>query len=133
VRVNRVHFSSASDEWATPKDTYDALDAEFGFKDDACPLGGDANGLMREWASPCFCNPPYSEIGPWMEKAYLEASAGKTVVCLIPSRTDTRWWHQFVMKATEIRFIKGRLRFGDAVNVAPFPSCVVVFGQEPPK
>lgn len=129
--MNRVLFSSASDEWATPEDTYQALYKEFGFADDACPLGGNTNGLMREWKSPCFVNPPYSDIYPWMEKAVLESRAGKTVVLLVPSRTDTRWWHKHVLaEAHEIRFIKGRLKFGGAKTGAPFPSCVVVFGGD---
>lgn len=125
--MNRVVFSSATDDWSTPKETFDALNAEFGFVDDPCPLAGSANGLMREWKSPCFVNPPYSEIGPWMEKAKLESDAGKTVVLLVPSRTDTRWWHEYAMKAAEIRFIRGRLKFGTATTGAPFPSCVVIF------
>lgn len=128
MSMSRVVFSSVSDEWATPAETYAALDAEFGFADDACPLAGEANGLMREWKSPCFVNPPYSDILPWMEKAKLEADAGKTVVLLVPSRTCTRWWHEYAMKATEIRFIRGRLKFGGAKTGAPFPSAVVVFG-----
>lgn len=125
--MNRVLFSKASDEWATPAETYDALNAEFAFADDACPLGGERNGLMREWSSPCFVNPPYSNIRAWMDKAMLEWRAGKTVVLLVPSRTDTGWWHDCAMKATEIRFIRGRLRFGGAKTGAPFPSCVVIF------
>jgi phage N-6-adenine-methyltransferase len=125
--LNRVMFSSASDEWSTPEETYYALDEEFGFVDDACPLGGTCHGLMRDWQSPCFVNPPYSQIGPWMEKAKLESDAGKTVVLLVPARTDTRWFHDYAMKASEIRFIKGRLKFGGAKFNAPFPSCVVIF------
>ena len=125
--MNRILFSSVSDEWATPAETYNALNAEFMFADDACPLAGEANGLRREWQSPCFCNPPYSAIRPWMEKAVLEWQAGKTVVLLVPSRTCTAWWHNFAMKATEIRFIRGRLKFGGAKTGAPFPSCVVIF------
>lgn len=125
--LNRVIFSSASNEWHTPADTYRDLDNEFHFSDDPCPLGGNVNGLMREWQSPCFVNPPYSEIGRWMEKAMLEWNAGKTIVLLVPSRTDTRWWHKFAMKASEIRFIRGRLKFGGATTGAPFPSCVVIF------
>ena len=125
--MNRVVFSSASDEWATPADTYAALNAEFGFRDDPCPLGGSENGLMREWKSPCYVNPPYSDILPWMDKAAAEASQGKTVVLLVPSRTDTRWWHEYAMRAAEIRFIRGRLKFGGAKTPAPFPSCVVIF------
>jgi len=124
---SRVVFSSATDEWGTPADVYAALHAEFGFVDDPCPLGGDGNGLMREWKSPCFVNPPYSEIRDWVAKAHLEWQHGKTVVMLIPSRTDTRWWHRYVMQASEIRFLRVRLRFGGAKNSAPFPSVVVVF------
>lgn len=126
-RMNRIVFSSASDEWATPQETFRALNDEFHFVDDPCPFGGGINGLMREWRSPCFVNPPYSEIGPWMEKAMLESTAGKCVVLLVPSRTDTRWWHSYAMKAKEIRFIKGRLRFNGAKNGAPFPSAIVIF------
>lgn len=129
--MNRVLFSSASDEWTTPEETYRALDAEFGFKDDPCPLGGNVSGLLREWGSPCFVNPPYSDIGPWMERALLEAQAGKTVVLLVPSRTCTRWWHDYALKATEIRFIRGRLKFGGAKTGAPFPSAVVIFQPNP--
>lgn len=125
--MNRVLFKSASNEWSTPKDVYEALNQEFGFKDDPCPMGGVWDGLYRAWVSPAFCNPPYSRIAHWVKKAYEEWSRGITSVLLIPSRTDTRWWHDYVMKASEIRFIKGRLRFGEAVNAAPFPSCVVVF------
>jgi len=121
-------FSHKSNEWSTPQETYTALDAEFHFADDACPLAGEANGLMREWRSPCYCNPPYSEIGRWMEKAWLESQAGKTVVLLVPSRTDTRWFHKFCLRG-EIRFIKGRLKFGGHKNAAPFPSMVVVFNS----
>lgn len=117
-----------TDEWRTPKSVYDALDTEFHFKFDPCPQDPDAiwDGINRPWDFPAFCNPPYSDIGTWVKKAYEEGRIG-TVVMLIPSRTDTRWWHAYVMKAKEIRFIKGRLKFGDAKNSAPFPSCVVVF------
>ena len=78
-----------------------------------------------------FCNPPYSEISVWVQKAVNEAKKGKTVVLLIPSRTDTKWWHEYIMKAQEIRFIKGRLKFGGSKNSAPFPSAVVVFNPSP--
>lgn len=125
-----VHFMSQSVDWATPRAVYDELDREFHFNDDPCPLYGvnESDGLGRAWGSSTFVNPPYGrEIGRWTEKARYEASLGKTVVLLIPSRTDTIWWHRDVMTADEIRFIKGRLKFGDAVNSAPFPSAVVVF------
>lgn len=82
---------------------------------------------MREWDSPCFVNPPYSDISAWMEKCFIESQAGKTVVALVPSRTDTRWWHRFAMRASEIRFVKGRLKFGDAKHGAPFPSAIIIW------
>lgn len=125
----KVHFSSATDHWSTPKETYDALDKEFRFNDDPCPIGG-GGGLDREWGSRTFVNPPYSEIAKWVQYAYLQAMhplSRKLVVMLIPSRTDTRWWHEYVMRAKEIRFIKGRLKFGGSKNSAPFPSAVVIF------
>jgi hypothetical protein len=128
-----VHFMSMSVDWATPKAVYDALDAEFHFTDDPCPLyGADGeNGLEREWGGATFVNLPYGRaIGAWTAKALAESERGKTVVMLIPSRTDTIWWHRDIMKASEIRFLKGRLKFGDATNSAPFPSAVVVFRGE---
>lgn len=124
--INRALFSSASDEWTTPSDVYDALNEEFHFTDDPCPLGG-VGGLDREWGSSTFVNPPYSQIREWCRKAYEEWQKGKTIVMLIPSRTDTKYWHDYIMKATEIRFIKGRLKFGGSKNSAPFPSAIIVF------
>ncbi len=126
-----------TDVWATPQWLYDALNKEFGFTLDPCSDGTNAkcpkfytpreNGLLRDWGTETvFMNPPYSEVDEWMRKAYGAALEGATVVCLIPARTDTQWWHAYVMKA-EIRFIKGRLKFGDAENSAPFPSAIVVF------
>lgn len=121
-----IHFSSVTDDWSTPKDVYASLNAEFNFDFDPCPLGG-ASGLDIEWGKSNFVNPPYSQLRAWCKKAYEEWQKGKTVVMLIPSRTDTKAWHEYVMKAAEIRFIKGRLKFGDAKNSAPFPSAVIVF------
>lgn len=126
-----------TDVWATPQWLYDALNKEFGFTLDPCSDGTNAkcpkfytpreNGLLRDWGTETvFMNPPYSEVDEWMRKAYGAALEGATVVCLIPARTDTQWWHAYVMKA-EIRFIRGRLKFGDAENSAPFPSAIVVF------
>lgn len=123
---NKVMFSSANDNWSTPVDVYDALNKEFSFNDDPCPIGG-GGGLDREWGSSTYVNPPYSQIKDWCKKAYEEHLKGKTVVMLIPSRTDTRYWHDYIMKAKEIRFIKGRLKFGGSKNSAPFPSAVVIF------
>lgn len=121
-----VHFSSLSDDWKTPLSIYEKLNEEFQFNDDPCPIGG-VEGLDREWGTSVFVNPPYSALGMWCKKAHQEHLKGKVVVMLIPSRTDTRAWHDYVMKAKEIRFIKGRLKFGDAKFNAPFPSAVVVF------
>jgi len=124
---NRGLFKSASVHWETPIDLYKELDREFNFNDDPCPLHGEG-GLDREWGIRTFVNPPYGKvIGKWLEKAYNESIKGKLIVCLIPSRTDSRWWHEYVMKAKEIRFLRGRLKFGDSKNSAPFPSAIVVF------
>jgi len=123
----KVMFSKATDHWSTPKDVYEALDKEFNFDFDPCPLNGGIDGLSITWGKRNFVKPPYSDIARWVNKAAVEAYYGNLVVMLIPSRTDTRWWHQWVMAAHEIRFIKGRLKFGDAKNSAPFPSCIVIF------
>lgn len=127
-----VHFSSASEEWATPSDVYAALDAEFGFDFDPCPLGGDRDGtstLFCEWIGKrVFCNPPY---GPGIRQFLDRAREADVAVFLIPARTDTRWFHELVLpNAKEIRFIKGRLKFGGAKYNAPFPSMIVVFQKE---
>jgi len=125
---NKVMYSSMSPHWSTPKVLYDALDVEFHFNDDLCPLHGEEDGLARQWGTSTFVNPPYGRvIGTWIRKASEQARLGKLVVCLIPSRTDTRWWHDYVMFAREIRFLKGRLKFGGSKNSAPFPSAVVIF------
>lgn len=132
-----VLFSSANDVWGTPQYLFYALHKEFGFMLDPCSNGQNQkcarhfteldNGLMQDWGSErVFMNPPYSRVRDWMRKAYSAANDGATVVCLVPSRTDTDWWHSYAMKG-EIRFIKGRLKFGDAVNSAPFPSAIIVF------
>lgn len=131
-------FSSATDMWATPQDFFDKLNAKFRFETDVCATNENAkcdrwytpemDGLSRNWNGVCWMNPPYGRgIGAWIEKAYMSARAnGATVVCLVPARVDTRWWHDYCMKG-EITYIKGRLKFGDARDSAPFPSAVVVF------
>lgn len=127
--LNKGLFTSMTPHWATPQALYDELDAEFHFTDDPCPLNGDG-GLSpdREWGECVYMNPPYGRgITQWICRAYEEGLKGKTVVCLIPSRTDTQWWHRYVMKADEIRFIEGRLHFNDSPQGAPFPSAIVVF------
>ena len=139
--MNSVLFSSASDVWATPQDLFDELNKEFGFNLDPCALPNNAkcekyytpeiNGLSQCWGGyVVFCNPPYGrQIYDWVKKCYEESrKPGTTVVMLIPARTDTRYFHEFIYhKAKEIRFIKGRLKFGNAKNAAPFPSMIVIF------
>jgi len=126
----KIMFSSACDNWKTPTNVYYKLNEEFNFDFDPCPLSEspDFNGLEIEWGKSNFVNPPYSKIAVWCKKAYEESLKGNTVVMLIPSRTDTRYWHDYIMKAKEIRFIKGRLKFGDSKNSAPFPSAIIIFG-----
>jgi len=125
----KVHFSSLSDEWNTPKSLFDKLDAEFHFDSDPCPSKVPLKkGLKNGWGKRCFVNPPYSDIKEWVRLCWEHSRyEGALVVMLVPSRTDTQYWHQYIMKATEIRFIKGRLKFSGFKNSAPFPSAVVVF------
>lgn len=128
MRNQKVHYSSIKETWKTPKVFYEKLDEEFNFDFDPCPSDPQFDGLSIEWGNSNFVNPPYGNvIGKWLEKAVDEQGKGKTSVFLIPSRTDTRWWHNYVMNADEIRFIKGRLRFEGATDNAPFPSVVVIF------
>ena len=121
---------------ATPQEFFDKLNAEFGFTLDVCATNENAkcesyytkqdDGLAQPWRGNVWMNPPYGrEIGRWMEKANEAAKEGATVVCLVPARTDTKWWHECAIQH-EVRFIRGRLKFGDAKNSAPFPSAVIV-------
>lgn len=132
--MSKPHFSSLRLDWKTPKAVYQVLDSEFQFDHDPCPVGGresGVDGLSTSWGGSNYVNPPYgNQIPKWIAKGYEEWQKGKTVVFLIPSRTDTRWWHDYCMKATEIRFIKGRLKFDDQPNPAPFPSAIIVFRGE---
>jgi hypothetical protein len=123
-----VVFSSQKMDWKTPQAVYQILDSEFNFDFDPCPPNPQFDGLAIEWGCSNFCNPPYgTQIKHWIKKGFLEASKGKAVVFLIPSRTDTEWWHEYIMRADEIRFIRGRLKFQGAINSAPFPSCIVIY------
>lgn len=133
-----VMFSSKTDLWSTPQDFFDELDSEFHFTLDACALPENAkcdqyftpeqDGLKHDWVGTVWCNPPYGrEIGTWVEKAYQAALGGAKVVMLLPARTDTKWFHKYIYGKAEIRFIKGRLKFGGSKNSAPFPSMVVIF------
>ena len=142
-----VHFSSKTDEWATPQKLFDELNEEFGFDVDVCANQenhkcetwyghtclGFTDGLEMDWyqerynSNVFWMNPPYGrKIIKWIEKAYIESKKGATVVCLVPAKTDTKWWHEYVMKG-EIRFIRGRLRFSGSKENAPFPSAIVIF------
>ena len=143
--LNEHLFSSKSFDWETPQDFYDKLDREFHFTLDVCATKENAkcreyftpeqDGLKQEWYGTCWMNPPYGKgIDRWMKKAVEAYKRGVEVVCLIPARTDTKWWHEWVMPyASEIRFIRGRLYFGGQEKPTPFPSVVVVYkgGQVP--
>jgi site-specific DNA-methyltransferase (adenine-specific) len=159
-------FSKASDEWSTPQWLFDQLDQEFNFDCDAAGQRENSkcihhfqDALIHPWyrepeagvsLKSFWLNPPYSKIGAFMKKAYEESLKGAVVVCLIPSRTDTRYWHDYVMKAQELRFVKRRLSFYGRIKVpgqpkdtpkdqikymmgkspAPFPSVIVIFDIE---
>ena len=133
-------FSSVTDQWATPQDFFDKLDAEFHFTLDPCADGTNHkcekyftkvdDGLQQSWSGhTVFCNPPYGKvIKDWVKKSHDESrDKNTTVVMLIPARTDTAYFHDYIYGKAEIRFIRGRLKFGDSKNSAPFPSMVVVF------
>lgn len=131
---------SASEEWETPWEFFDKLNQEFHFDLDVCAsdrnakcylfISKERNTLETDWHGTCWMNPPYGkQIKYWMKKAYEESLKGNTVVCLIPSRTDAGWWHDYAMKG-EIRFIRGRLKFGGSPYNAPFPNAIVIFRGE---
>ena len=135
----QVMFSRNTDEWATPQDLFDELNKEFCFDLDPCSTDDnhkcemhytkEQNGLNADWGGHrVFCNPPYSDIAQWVAKCYEEGRKENTLVCmLIPSRTDTRYFHDYILNRAEIRFVKGRLKFGESTNSAPFPSMLVIF------
>ena len=137
--VSKVLFSHKSDEWATPKALFDELNNEFDFTLDPCATDENHlcdkyytmqdDGLKHEWKGErVFCNPPYSEISKWCEKAFYESKSEETlIVMLIPSRTDTKYFHDYIYNRTEIRFVKGRLKFGGGNSSAPFPSMIVIW------
>lgn len=151
---NALMFSKASDEWSTPQEFFDRLNEEFEFVFDAAatkenrkvgdyfgldhPYPEQRDALAIDWlkfGATFWLNPPYSKCREFIAKAAQEAQRGATVVCLVPSRTDTRWWHEHVWSAefhqprryVEVRFVKGRLKFGGGKDCAPFPSVVIVF------
>lgn len=136
-----VHYSSLTGEWETPQELFDVLDREFAFTLDVCATPKNAkcdqfftqedDGLSKTWTGVCWMNPPYGrKIERWVQKAFASAVEGATVVALVPARVDTGWWWDYCRYA-EVRFMRGRLSFGDSETSAPFPSAVVVFGREP--
>ena len=136
--ISESLYSSQTDMWETPQDLFDDLDREFHFDLDVCAIPENAkckkfytpeqDGLRQPWDGTCWCNPPYGrEIGKWVRRALFESFGGATVVMLLPARTDTKWFHDYIYKRAEIRFLKGRLKFGNSKNSAPFPSMVVIF------
>ena len=133
-------MTSLTDEWATPKELFKQLNAEFSFTLDPCCTVENAkcdkyytkedDGLSKSWSNEVvFMNPPYGrEIGKWVKKGFEEwDKENTTVVMLLPARTDTRWFHDYIYNKAEVRFIKGRLKFNDCPNPAPFPSMIVVY------
>jgi phage N-6-adenine-methyltransferase len=132
-------YSSKKDTWTTPQDLFDELSKEFSFTLDPCAdLGNhkcsryftaEDNGLLQDWGhETVFMNPPYGrDIVFWIAKAYEASRKGATIVCLLPARTNTRWFHAYVYGKAEIRFIKGKVKFGDSKAGAPFPSMIAIF------
>lgn len=141
-KLMELASSSKYKEWATPVELYEALNREFSFTIDVCASPWNAkhscywtkedDALKQDWTDHrCFMNPPYGrELNRWIQKAFLEAHKGALVVALIPARTDTTYWHDFIEGKQEVRFIKGRVKFltqkGEKGN-APFPSAIVIF------
>lgn len=144
---NEALYSSKSEEWETPQDLFDRLNKVYRFKLDACATKTNAkcrsffsktsNGLLQDWTpyKRVWLNPPYGRpIGTWMRKAYEESQNGCLVACLVPARTDTKWWHEQVLDKGSVTFVRGRLKFkrtdskaGDPVYPAPFPSAIVIY------
>ena len=136
--ISEALYSSQTDMWETPQDLFDDLDREFHFDLDVCAIPENAkckkfytpehDGLSQPWDGTCWCNPPYGrDIGQWVRRALFASVGGATVVMLLPARTDTKWFHDYIYKRAEIRFVKGRVKFGNSKNSAPFPSMIVVF------
>ena len=142
--INDGMFTSNKNYWETPQEFFGKLNREFNFELDVVSTSDNAkceryfteleNGLEQSWRGNVFCNPPYGrEIGDWVKKAYDESlvNTNGVIVLLIPARTDTRYWHDYIFnKASEIRFLKGRMKCelnGVSKQSAPFPSAVVIY------
>ena len=136
--LSQALFSSNRTDWATPDDLFRLISLEFPFELDVCATPENAkctryftaqqDALTQDWENAvCWMNPPYGrEISRWMEKAFHESRRGATVVCLVPARTDTAWWHKYAVRG-EVRFLRGRIRFVGANHPAPFPNALVIF------
>ena len=138
--MQNVHFMSKTDEWETPAWMFEQLNNEFLFNLDPCATAEnhkcdkyytkEDDGLLQDWGGySVFCNPPYGrKIKDWVKKAYYESKKDNTtVVMLVPARTDTKWFHEYIYHRSEVRFVRGRLKFGSAKNSAPFPRMIFIF------
>lgn len=132
-------FASKNQEYETPEKLFNVLNNEFHFTLDVCAdefnhkvntyFTEEDNALIKEWKGICWMNPPYKDMKKWVIKAYEESVKGNVVVCLIPARTNTNWWHEYCMKG-EIRFIKGRPKFKGCIHGLPQPLAIIVFGGQ---
>lgn len=132
-------FASNSQDWSTPAALFDPLNTEFGFTLDVCATDENAkcsryftvndDALSQKWEGVCWMNPPFNALGKWVRKAHDESLCGATVVCLLPSRTNTGWWHEYASKG-EVRFVRGRPKFGESKHGLPQPLAIVVFRGE---
>lgn len=140
MSISKVLWSSAKADWKTPPELFAKLNAHYMFETDVCASADNAlcdryftkeqDGLAQKWEGCCWMNPPYGrDIAKWMRKAHQSGLDGATVVCLVPARTDTAWWHDYAMKG-KVTFLRGRLKFGGCKDNAPFPSAIVVFDKE---
>lgn len=141
MAISQTLYSSRTDLWETPQELFDSLNQEFHFDLDVCAIPENAkcaefytpqqDGLVKPWIGTCWCNPPYGrDVGKWVEEAARTAYEGGLVVMLLPARTDTKWFHKWIYNRAEIRFIQGRLKFGNSVNSAPFPAMICIFGSK---
>ena len=132
LMVSQALFSKKTDDWSTPPEFYNLLNNEFNFDYDPCPLRADFDGLALEWHGNVYVNPPYSDVRAWLEKGIKEIEKGNSscIVYLLPARTCTKWFHDLVYGKAELRFVKGRLKFGGAGWNAPFPNMVAIYRKE---
>ena len=137
--MNKTLFPAGSTEWETPQEFFDILNRVFRFDIDVCAtkkntkckrfFTPEINGLAQDWIGTVWCNPPYDrEIERWLNKAQQSYDQGATVVMLLPAKTDTKWIHKYVFGRAQVMFLKGRLKFGNIDNSAPFPSMLAIWG-----